>query len=59
MEGIFILCLGGGGAECRAEKAHVGVKQLSSLCGESQALHFLGETREAETDSLTKRKAHF
>jgi hypothetical protein len=41
-EGIFLLCLGEK-AECRAEKAFVGVGQLSSPCGESQALHCLGK----------------
>jgi hypothetical protein len=34
-----------GEAEYRAEKAHVRVGRLSSHCGESQALHYLGETR--------------
>jgi hypothetical protein len=35
---------GVGGTEYGAEKAHVGVGQLSSHCGETQALHCLGET---------------
>jgi hypothetical protein len=37
------VCVGGG--KHRAEKVHVGVGQLSSPCGEIQALHCLGETR--------------
>jgi hypothetical protein len=44
-EGVFPLCLRKGGAECRAEKALVGMGQLSSPCGERQALHYLGENR--------------
>jgi hypothetical protein len=55
-EGIFPLCLRGG-AEYRAEIAHTGVEQLSSPCGESQALHCLGETgnKLKMTDSLREK----
>jgi hypothetical protein len=44
---------GEGGAELRAEKAQVGLEQLISPCGESQALHCLGETK-----SKLKLKSH-
>jgi hypothetical protein len=43
MEGIFPLCLGEG-AEHKAENTSMVVEQLRSPCGESQALHCLGET---------------
>jgi hypothetical protein len=33
-----------GGAECRAKKVHVRVEQLSSPCGDIEALHCLEET---------------
>jgi hypothetical protein len=46
------------GTECGTEKAHVGVGSLSSHCGESQVLPWRNQ-EQAETDSLTKGKAHF
>jgi hypothetical protein len=42
-KGIF-LSAWEGGAEHRAEKANMGVEQLNSPYGESQALHYLGGT---------------
>jgi hypothetical protein len=47
-----------GGADGGAEIARAGIEPLSSCCGESQALHCLGETGSKLKLSLTKRKAH-